>query len=116
MNQYKEQFKKDVSNFVSGEVTRGGKGSIVGILDEVLGGKENRYLLLQTLAGKHSSSELTEAEWYALLLLVEPYKPDGDHWQSKKGNDVLKSICDQILTAKFEEQGQLGMFDDPNPF
>jgi len=97
------KFKKDVTKYVGGEVT--GKGAITGVLEKGCGGQANRYLVLKVLTDKTSSKLLTEAEWYALMLLVEPVKPVGGHWTTAKGAEELRAICGTLLTYHTAQEG-----------
>lgn len=49
--------------------------------------------------------------WGALYSLVLPWKPEGGHWQS--GNPELESICNIILNADMDQEGQGKMFEYP---
>lgn len=104
-----EQFKADVKGFVVGEVFS--KGAITGVLSKACGGDSNRYLILKVLTGKTSSKFLDEAEWYALLKMVQPYKPEGGHWMSKR-EEELRLACGALLTFQADQQGQAKMFEN----
>lgn len=93
-DQIVEEFKTNLDKFVDGEVLA--KGAITGILEKACGGKEKRYQVLKVFTGKTSSKELTEAEWYGLLMFVQPYKPEGGKWQSQRGPE-LESMCKALL-------------------
>jgi len=101
-----QEFKTNVSKFSDGDVLA--KGAITGLLERACGGKANRYLVIKVLTGKTSSKLLTEAEWYAFLLLVQPEKPVGGHWQSARG-DELRVMCQNLLTEAVSQPGQMQM-------
>jgi hypothetical protein len=100
----KEQFKKDVDNFIDGEVFS--KGAVVGVLSKACGGDTNRYIITKYLTGKSSSKDLSEAEWNALLKLVAPFKPEGGKWMSARSEPSLERICSELLREALIAQGQ----------
>lgn len=104
-----EDFKADLDKYPGTPVENGIKGAINGILDKACGGKANRYLVLKVLTGKTSSKELHETEWYALLCLVQPFKPEGGRWQSQRGI-ALDSMCGALLHLQASQNGQTAMF------
>jgi len=53
---------------------------------------------------------MSEAQWFALMHFVQPYKPEGQRWQSQRGDD-LRVDCGILLTAQADQEGQLKMFE-----
>lgn len=103
-----DEFNHNVAKYQDGEVLA--KGAITGVLEKACGGKENRYLVLKVLTGHTSSKELTEAQWYGLLCLVQPHKPQGGHWTTQRGEADLQIICGALLARHATQEGQIDMF------
>lgn len=103
-----DEFNHNVSKFQNGEVLA--KGAITGVLEKACGGKENRYLVLKELTGYTSSKKLSEAQWYGLLCLVQPHKPQGGHWTTQRGKTDLQIICGALLARHAMQDGQIAMF------
>lgn len=99
-----QEFNTSVSNFSLGEVYN--KGAILGVLTRACGSTENRHLFLKVLTGKFSSKLLTDAEWFGVLRLVQPEKPIGGIWQSKRGEYELRQICGTLLARAVSQPGQ----------
>ena len=102
MSYTREDFLKDVSRFVDGEVLA--KGAVVGVLEKACGDKTNRYIISKYLTGKSSSKDWTEAQWFAMNELVKPFKPEGGKWQSARTD--LSQILTELLRNALLEQGQ----------
>lgn len=100
-----QEFKSNCEKYSGGQNDY--KGVITGLLNKACGGEANRYLVLKALTGKTSSKLLTEAEWYGLLLLIHPEKPEGGKWQSAIGDHELSMICGRILGFSSKQDGQL---------
>lgn len=104
-----QEFDKNAAKFVDGVVVA--KGAITGVLNQACGGDDNRHLVLKALTGSTSSRSMSEAQWFALLQFVQPYKPEGGRWQSQRGDD-LRVECGILLTAQADQEGQLKMFEE----
>ena len=100
-----KEFKSNCEKYSGGKNDM--KGVITGLMNKACGGEANRYLVLKALTGKTSSKLLTDAEWYGLLLLIQPEKPEGGKWQSAIGDYELSLICGQILGFSAKQDGQL---------
>ena len=107
-NEIKQEFDKNVNRFVDGVIIV--KGAIIGVLNQACGGDDNRHIVLKALTGSTSSRSMSEAQWFALLHFVQPYKPEGQRWQSQRGDD-LRVECGILLTAQADQERQLKMFD-----
>ena len=107
-----DQFQEKVDKYVSGHIDPRFKGAITGTLEKTCGGKENRYRILKMLTGRTSSKELSDAHWDALNNLVMPFKPEGGKWSS--GNPELESICNILLNADMDQEGQSRMWPLPD--
>lgn len=102
-----DQFKKDEEEYQEGAIIEPGiKGAVVGILTRAAKGEANRHLVLKVLTGHTSSKEIADRQWYALLRLVEPEKPEGGKWQSAKGEYILTNICGQLIVHGMVQAGQ----------
>lgn len=99
---YKAQFDKDVARFVDGEVLA--KGAVIGVLEKAIGSKTDRYIVSKYLTGHASSKDFSEAQWFAMMELVKPFKPEGGKWQSARTN--LHQIVTELLREALLEQGQ----------
>ena len=104
----KQEFDKNAAKFADGVVVA--KGAITGVLNQACGGDDNRHLVLKALTGSTSSRSISERHWFALLQFVQPYKPEGQRWQSQRGDD-LRVECGILLTAQADQEGQLKMFE-----
>lgn len=102
------EFKANCEKYQEGGEVHN-KGGIIGILTKACGNSENRHLVLRVLTGKFSSKLLSEPEWYGLLCLVQPEKPVGGHWQSKRGDYELKQMCGELLRRSVSQPGQMEM-------
>lgn len=104
-----EEFEVNKFNYSGGLIEQGTKGAITGILEKACGGRDDRYLVLKALTGKTSSKELTDADWYGLLCLVQPFKPEGGKWTTSIGEYELSVKCKQIIAIAAKQAGQMEM-------
>lgn len=98
------------------DLTKGTAGAIVGTLDRVLDGKNNRYLVLGWLFNESpqhlpmSSKELVDGEWYALYKWVGFWKNEQtDKWQTAENFEqealaVLSAAIRNLYDAGVDEQ------------
>ncbi len=86
------EFQRDVDKHIDSVIRL---GTVVGVLKGACRSDSDYRLVLKALTGKTSSKELTQAQIYALFNLVQPYKPDGGKWQSKRNN--LTQMCDALI-------------------
>lgn len=87
-----QEFKRAVERHIDSVVHL---GAVVGVLKKACRSDSDYRLVLKALTGKTSSKELTQAQIYALFNFVQPYKPDGGKWQSKRDN--LPQMCDALV-------------------
>jgi len=83
------------------------KGAMNGILAKSVGGNANRKLVLKYLAGTTTSTTLTDWQWYALYVLVQPYKDTALGWMSN--NPKFRTAIDAVLADMAKMEGQLEM-------
>lgn len=86
------EFQRDVDKHIDSAIHL---GTVVGVLKGACRSDSDYRLVLKALTGKTSSKELTQAQIYALFNLVQPYKPDGGKWQSKRDN--LTQMCGALI-------------------
>jgi hypothetical protein len=114
MNKYKLEFAYNVAHFNNSEI-KISNGAVISVLNKACGGDGNRRLVMRHLTGKTSSKQFTEAEWYAMYLFVKPIKPDGGHWQSEHGDEILYSTCNQIISDEINQEGKFTLpFENNN--
>lgn len=73
------------------------RGSVIGILKKACKTDSRYRQVLKALTGFTSSKLLADNQWFALYKFVLPTKPEGGHWQSGHGNDILEKWCNTIV-------------------
>ena len=100
-----EKFKKDEARFTGGVVVA--QGAVIGVLEKALGSKTDRYIVSKLLTGHASSKDFTEAQWFAMMELVKPFKPEGGKWMSAR-NDFSQIATGLLRKALIvQEQREL---------
>lgn len=92
----KREFQRDCSAWTGGKVFS--EGAIVGVLKKHCRSDSDYRLVLKALTGKTSSKLLSPEEWYAMLLFVKPFKPEGGKWDSERGEDLTR-MCDLLINS-----------------
>lgn len=93
--------------FPFGQFPDGIKGAMNGILAKAVGGNDNRKLVLKYLANTTTSTALTDWQWYALYVLIQPYKDTALGWISN--NPKFRTAIDAVLADMTRQEGQLEM-------
>lgn len=100
-------FHHRVDSFISGETFH--RGTIIGVLKKACRNDARYRQVLKVLTGRTTSKLLNEAQWYALFRFVHPVKPEGGHWQSGHGDDVLDAWCNTLVRHADGQEGQMVM-------
>lgn len=89
--------------FPVGKISHGIKMAMNGILAKAVGGNDNRKLVLKYLADTTTSDDLTERQWYALYILIQPYKDIALGWISN--NPKFRTAINAILADMARQDG-----------
>lgn len=73
------------------------KGACIGALDQYAGGTQGRYAITKALTGETSSKGLGEAQWFAIMQMVDPHKEGSPGEETWVGRENLQEIVDVIL-------------------
>ena len=102
------QFKIDVEQY-NGVIVH--HGAVVGVLKKAIRNDSDYRLVLKALTGKTSSKSLSPAEMYALHQFVLPVKPVGGKWQSRRGDEELKKMCNVLINSTVEQEGKTSFLE-----
>lgn len=94
-----QAIKQRVGRFSGEYPSKGMQGVLIGLLNDICGGDEGRYVITEYLFGKVSSKELTENEWFALRQWIQPTKEfiaGKDIWTA---SPFIQDECFAILEA-----------------
>ena len=100
-----ETFHHYVDSFTNGEIFH--RGTIIGVLKKACRNDARYRQVLKVLTGRTTSKLLNTAQWCALTRFVDPIKPEGGHWGSGHGDDVLDAWCNTLVQHADSLNGQM---------